>query len=195
MASASKIKGKLIIFSAPSGAGKTTIVKHLLNRGFNLTFSISVTSRASRPNEINGKDYYFISKEEFKEKIKQKEFLEWEEVYNGTYYGTLKKEIEKIRQSGKNIIFDVDVIGGLNIKKYYKNEALSVFIKPPSLKKLEERLRKRSTENEELIRLRIVKAEYEISFASQFDQIIVNDTLPNTLKEAERIVSEFLDKH
>ncbi|HPF51197.1 MAG TPA: guanylate kinase, partial [Draconibacterium sp.] len=143
------MKGKLIIFSAPSGAGKTTIVKYLLQKGLDLEFSISATSREPRANEINGKDYYFLSTEEFVQKVQNDEFLEWEEVYKGIRYGTLKSEVERIRNNGKNVIFDVDVVGGLNIKKYYGDEALAIFVQPPSVEELRKRLTSRSTETEE----------------------------------------------
>jgi len=186
------MKGKLIIFSAPSGAGKTTIVKHLLQQNLNLEFSISATSRAPRNNELNGKDYYFISNEEFKVKVKNDEFLEWEEVYPDICYGTLKSEVERIRTHGKNVIFDVDVVGGLNIKKYYGEEALAIFVEPPSIEELKNRLRNRTTETEEKIKMRIAKAEHELSFATKFDEILVNSNLETACKEAERIVQKFL---
>ena len=185
-------KGKLIIFSAPSGAGKTTIVKYLLAKDLNLEFSVSATSRPPRNNEENAKDYYFISSEEFQHKIKNNEFLEWEEVYNGIYYGTLKSEVERIRNLGKNVIFDVDVVGGLNIKKYYGDEALAVFIQPPSIEELRTRLIIRSTETEEKIQMRIAKAEHELSFASRFDVVIVNEKLEVAIAEAEKIVRNFI---
>jgi len=188
----SKSKGKLIIFSAPSGAGKTTIVKHLLQKNLNLEFSISATSRAPRNNELHEKDYYFISNEEFHEKVKNNEFLEWEEVYQGTCYGTLKNEVERIRNLGKNVIFDVDVVGGLNIKKYYGDEALAIFVEPPSVEELRKRLRNRSTETEEKIQMRIAKAEHELSFAKQFDIILINSDLEEACKDAEKLVQEFL---
>ena len=188
------MKGKLIIFSAPSGAGKTTIVKHLLQKGFDLEFSISATSRDPRPNEINGKDYYFLSTEEFIRKVQNDEFLEWEEVYKGIRYGTLKSEVERIRNKGKNVIFDVDVVGGLNIKKYYGDEALAVFVQPPSVEELRKRLTSRSTETEEKIAMRVAKAEHELTFASQFDVVIVNDELEKAFVEAENLVSGFLKK-
>ncbi len=187
-------KGKLIIFSAPSGSGKTTIVKHLLQQNYGLVFSISVTSRQPRPNEEHGTDYHFIPEKEFRKKIEQNEFLEWEEVYNGIFYGTLKSEVERILNKGKNVIFDVDVIGGLNIKKYYGNRALAVFIQPPSVIELKKRLQRRSTETEEKINMRIAKAEKEMSYAGLFDVIIVNDTLEHALREAGQIVDEFLSK-
>ena len=186
------MKGKLIIFSAPSGAGKTTIVKHLLQKGFNLEFSISATSRKARHTETHGKDYYFLSGEEFLTKVENDEFLEWEEVYKGVSYGTLKSEVDKIRKQGKNVIFDVDVVGGLNIKKYYGDEALAVFVQPPSVEELRNRLRGRSTENEEKIQMRIAKAEHELSFSNQFDVVITNDNLESAFKKAEKIISEFL---
>lgn len=186
------MKGKLIIFSAPSGAGKTTIVRHLLNCNLNLEFSVSATSRLPRRGEVHRKDYFFLSLEEFKEKITNAEFLEWEEVYNGTFYGTLISEVEQIRNQGKNVIFDVDVKGGLNIKDYYGNHALSVFVMPPSITDLKERLKNRSTETEEKIAIRISKAEYELSFAEEFDKILINTDLVQAFREAETIVREFL---
>jgi len=186
-------KGKMIIISAPSGAGKTTIVKHLLQQELNLEFSVSATSRSARPNEIHGKDYYFLTPDEFQQKIKNNEFLEWEEVYNGFFYGTLKSEVERIRNTGRNVIFDVDVIGGLNIKKYYGNEALAVFIMPPSVEELMKRLKIRSTETDDKIKSRIAKAEYELSFAKYFDEILVNDNMEKTLLEAEKLVIGFFE--
>lgn len=186
------MKGKLIIFSAPSGAGKTTIVRHLLQKGFDLEFSVSATSREPRPNEKHAKDYYFLSSEEFKKRVENDEFLEWEEVYKGTRYGTLKSEVERIRSNGKNVIFDVDVVGGLNIKKYYGAEALAVFVQPPSVEELRKRLTVRSTETEEKIAMRIAKAEHELSFASQFDVVLVNEDLEKAFIEAEKIIAEFL---
>ena len=186
-------KGKMIIFSAPSGAGKTTIVNHLLQQGLNLEFSISATSRSARPEEVYGKDYYFLTNDEFRHKIKNCEFLEWEEVYKGTFYGTLKSEVERIRNTGRNVIFDVDVVGGLNIKKYYGNEALAFFIMPPSIEALEKRLQNRSTETDDKIETRIAKAEYELSFSKNFDVILVNDNLDDAFLEAKKIVSDFLD--
>lgn len=184
--------GKLIIFSAPSGAGKTTIVRHLLDKELNLEFSISATSRGMRHTETNGKDYYFLTPEEFRSKIENNEFLEWEEVYSGTYYGTLKSEVERIRSNGKNVIFDVDVVGGCNIKKYYGNDALAVFVQPPSVEELRNRLILRSTDAPEVIEKRIAKAEYELTFASQFDLIIINEQLETAFEEAEKCIREFL---
>ena len=188
------MKGKLIIFSAPSGAGKTTIVKHLLQKGFKLEFSISATSREARHTETHGKDYYFISAEEFLAKVENDEFLEWEEVYKGTSYGTLKSEVERIRKQGNNVIFDVDVVGGLNIKKYYGDDALAVFVQPPSVEELRKRLRGRSTDSEEKIAMRIAKAEHELSFAPQFDVVITNDDLQVAFSEAEKLIVGFLEK-
>jgi guanylate kinase len=187
------MKGKLIIFSAPSGAGKTTIVKHLLQQDFDLEFSISVSSRKPRHTETNAKDYYFLSENEFQQKVANDEFLEWEEVYKGTSYGTLKSEVERIRNLGKNVIFDVDVVGGLNIKKHYGDEALAVFVQPPSVEELRNRLTGRSTETEEKIQMRIAKAEHELSFAKDFDVVIINDKLEKALLDAEQIISEFIN--
>lgn len=186
------MKGKLIIFSAPSGAGKTTIVRHLLEKGFDLEFSISATSREARHTETHGKDYYFLSPEDFAKKVENDEFLEWEEVYKGTSYGTLKSEVERIRNNGKNVIFDVDVIGGLNIKKYFGDEALAVFVQPPSVEELRKRLTARSTESDDKIAMRVAKAEHELSFAPQFDVIIVNDMLEKAFEEAEKVLVDFL---
>jgi len=186
--------GKLIIFSAPSGAGKTTIVRHLLDKNLNLEFSISATSRVMRHTETGGKDYYFLTPEEFRNKIENDEFLEWEEVYAGTYYGTLKTEVERIRSVGKNVIFDVDVVGGCNIKKFYGDEALAVFVQPPSVDELRNRLIARSTDSFEVIEKRVAKADYELSFANQFDCIIVNENLAKAVEEAENCVREFINK-
>jgi len=187
-------KGKLIILSAPSGAGKTTIVKHLLGKNWGLEFSVSVTSRPIRGNEVDGKDYYFITAEEFMEKVNRDEFLECEEVYPGIYYGTLKSEVERIREKGNHVIFDVDVVGGCNIKKFYGNDALSVFIQPPSLEELNNRLLARSTDSKEVVATRVAKAKYEMTFAGRFDVILVNDKLDDALLEAEGIVRNFLEK-
>ena len=188
------MKGKLLIFSAPSGAGKTTIVKHLLQKNFDLNFSVSATSREPRIGETPGKDYFFLSEKEFREKIENDEFLEWEEVYKGIFYGTLKSEVERIRNSGKNVIFDVDVVGGLNIKKHYGDEALAVFVQPPSVEELKKRLRNRSTESEEKINMRIAKAEKELRYARRFDLIIINDNLDSALKIVESKVADFLSE-
>lgn len=187
--------GKIIIVSAPSGAGKTTTVKHLLQQNFGLEFSVSATSRQPRPGETNGKDYYFIPESEFRQKIENREFLEWEEVYEGNLYGTLKSEVIRILNLGKSVIFDVDVVGGLNIKKFYGNDALAIFITPPSVEELEKRLKKRSTETEEKINTRIAKAKKEMEFAGQFDVIIVNDVLSTALADAEKAVAGFLTEN
>lgn len=186
------MQGKLIIFSAPSGSGKTTLVKHLLAVFDDLEFSVSATSRAPRVGEIHGRDYYFLKPEEFSEKIKNDEFLEWEEVYGGILYGTLKSEVERIRNSGKSVVFDVDVVGGVNIKKFYGNDALAIFVKPPSVEELKVRLEKRSTETPEKVAIRISKARQELSYENQFDVVIVNENLQDAQKEAESIVSRFI---
>jgi guanylate kinase len=186
------MKGKLIIFSAPSGAGKTTIVRQLLDKNLNLEFSVSATSRAPRPNELHGRDYYFLTLDEFKTRVAKGEFLEWEEVYTGICYGTLKSEVDKICDSGKNVIFDVDVVGGLNIKRQFGERALAIFVQPPSVDELLIRLKARSTETEEKIAIRIAKAELELSFASQFDVILVNEQLENAVAEAEILVRNFI---
>lgn len=186
-------EGKLIIFSAPSGAGKTTLVKYLLSKNLNLAFSISATTRARRGEEIDGKDYYFLSREDFENKIAHEEFVEFEEVYAGTYYGTLKKEVERIWEEGKHVIFDVDVVGGLNLKKQYGDAALSVFVKPPSVDALRDRLTKRGTDTTDSVMKRLAKATSEIHFASEFDKVVLNDTLEHACAEAEKIVTEFLE--
>jgi guanylate kinase len=186
------MQGKLIIFSAPSGSGKTTLVKHLLAQPFNLEFSVSATSRQPRYNEVHTKDYYFLSEEEFREKISNNEFLEWEEVYKGIFYGTLKSEVERIRNKEKHVIFDVDVVGGVNIKKFYGNDALAVFVKPPSVEELKNRLLTRSTETGDVIKMRIAKAEHELEFEAQFDVVIINDQVQEAMKKAVSVVSDFL---
>ena len=186
-------KGKLIVFSAPSGSGKTTIVKHLLRQeDLNLEFSISAASREPRVEEINGKDYYFISTEEFKTHIKNHDFLEWEEVYRDNFYGTLNSEIERIWAMGKNVIFDIDVAGGLRIKHKFPEETLAVFVKPPSVDELKRRLKQRSTESEEKINMRIAKASVELATAPQFDVIIKNYDLDIALEEAHQLVKDFV---
>lgn len=180
---------KLIIFSAPSGSGKTTIVKHLLqNPKLNLAFAISATSRLPRGTEQHGKEYYFLSIEEFKNKIEHHEFIEWEEVYPNCFYGTLKSEVERLWKDGKNIVFDIDVVGGLNIKKLFPKQSLSIFIKPPSIEELRNRLLKRQTEDEEKIQIRIEKAQTELAYADKFDVVIENDELSKTLAIIEDIV-------
>lgn len=186
-------KGKLIVFSAPSGSGKTTIVKHLLGlRHLNLAFSISATSREKRKGETDGKDYYFISTKTFKQHIKNNDFLEWEEVYRDNFYGTLKNEVERIWALGKHVIFDIDVAGGLRIKEKFPKETLAVFVKPPSVDELKIRLKKRKTESDERINMRIAKASIELATAPQFDYIIKNYDLPTALKEAEKLVADFI---
>lgn len=188
-------KGKLFIFSAPSGAGKTTIVKHLLNK-FNqeLSFSISATTRPPRGQEVDGRDYYFISKEAFQEKIKNKEFVEYEEVYNGIYYGTLQSEVQRIWDDGKSVVFDIDVVGGRNLKGIFQNQALAIFVQPPSLEELERRLSTRGTDSIEKVKERIEKAEYELDQAKFFDTILLNDNLPEACQQAERLIEDFLKK-
>jgi guanylate kinase len=185
-------KGKLIIVSAPSGAGKTTVVHHLLKQDLGLEFSVSACSREKRIDEVDGKDYYFIPVEVFKNKIRNDEFVEWEEVYPGQFYGTLRSEIERIREKGSHVIFDVDVIGGLNLKRKFTEGALALFIMPPSIEELEQRLARRSSDSNESIRKRIEKAKKEISYSSQFDVVIVNDVLEKALEEAEQTVRKFL---
>lgn len=188
------MKGKILIFSAPSGSGKTTIVRHLLNiEELSLEFSVSATTRSKRGSEVHAKDYYFLTVDEFKSKIKNNEFIEWEEVYKDNFYGSLKSEVERITNSGNHVVFDVDVVGGLNIKKQYGKNALSIFIMPPSIEELEKRLVKRSTDSAENIKTRIEKAKVEIGFADEFDVIIINDNLEEKLIEAEQIVSDFIE--
>ncbi len=185
-------KGKLLIFSAPSGSGKTTLVKHLMQNVDDLAFSISAASRNKRQGEVDGKDYYFLTADEFRRKIANDEFVEWEEVYHNKYYGTLKSEVERIRNSGKNVVFDVDVVGGVNIKKLYGNEALAVFVMPPSIEVLKERLVSRGTDTEEDIKTRIDKAEYELTFSDAFDEIIINDNLERAKFETIELVKNFI---
>ena len=188
-----QFKGKLIVFSAPSGSGKTTIVRHLLNqKKFQLEFSISATSREARGNEKDREDYYFISAKEFKNKIKLDEFLEWEEVYIDNFYGTLKTEVERIWAKGKHVIFDIDVAGGLRIKKKFQQETLAVFVKPPSIDELKIRLKKRSTESEDKVNMRIAKASVELATAPQFDTIIKNYDLEVAKQECYDLVKEFV---
>lgn len=185
--------GKLIVFSAPSGSGKTTIVRHLLNQeDLNLEFSISAASRDPRGEEVSGKDYYFMSTKEFKQHIKNDDFLEWEEVYRDNFYGTLKSEVDRIWAKGKNVIFDIDVAGGLRIKSKYPEETLAVFVKPPSIDELKIRLKKRSTESEDKINMRIAKASVELATAPQFDVIIKNYDLDIALEEAVELVQDFV---
>jgi guanylate kinase len=186
------MEGKAIIFSAPSGAGKTTIVRYLLGCNLNLEFSISACSRGKRGEECHGKDYYFLSLEDFKQKIVNGEFLEWEEVYQDNYYGTLHSEIKRIWNNNHHVIFDVDVKGGLNLKKHFGKNALAIFVMPPGIDKLEERLRSRKTENEESIKRRLGTAREELKYASQFDFILVNDDLERACIEALDRVKKFL---
>lgn len=185
-------RGKLIIFSAPSGAGKTTIVRYLLECGLNLAFSVSATSRKPRNNEKDGVDYHFLDQETFMQKAQNNEFLEWEEVYAGTCYGTLKSEVERLTAEGKNVLFDVDVVGGINIKKFYGSRALSIFIQPPSIQELKNRLIKRATDSLEIIEKRVAKAEYELTFASQFDHVVTNDIIEQAQTESENLVRNFI---
>ena len=188
-------KGKLLVFSAPSGSGKTTIVRHLLAQpDLNLEFSISCTTRAPRGEEIDGKDYYFISWDEFKKHIKAEEFVEWEEVYTDNFYGTLKAEVERIWALGKHVIFDIDVAGGLRIKHKFPNETLAVFVKPPSVDELKRRLKQRSTESEDKINMRIAKASVELATAPQFDTIIKNYDLEVAKQDAYQLVKDFINK-
>ncbi|MCK5170901.1 MAG: guanylate kinase [Bacteroidales bacterium] len=188
------MEGKLFIFSAPSGSGKTTIVRTLLEKDLDIEFSISATSRPKRKNETDGKDYYFLSVDDFKEKIDKDEFVEWEEVYENRFYGTLKSELERIWSQGKHVIFDVDVVGGLNIKKKYPDKALSIFIMPPSIEELEKRLILRSTDSTEDIETRINKAKEELSYAEKFDVIIINDELEKAIQESEIAINEFVNQ-
>jgi guanylate kinase len=191
----SEFKGKLIVFSAPSGSGKTTIVRHLLKQErFGLEFSISATSREARGKEIDGEDYYFISASEFKQKIKADEFLEWEEVYINNFYGTLKAEIERIWAKGKHVIFDIDVAGGLRIKRKFPERTLAVFVKPPDINELIRRLKDRGEESPEKIAMRVAKAPTEMATAPQFDTIILNKDLATALQDAENLVEEFIKK-
>lgn len=188
------MQGKLIIFSAPSGAGKTTIVKHLLKKyPDKLSFSISASTREPRGDEEDGKDYYFMSKEDFLHRVAHQEFVEFEEVYSGTFYGTLNSEIERIWTSGKHVVFDLDVIGGLRLKKKFGDQALAIFVEPPSLDVLEKRLRGRGTDSEEKLRERIEKADKELIYAKDFDVILHNDSLEKACLEAEKLIEDFLE--
>jgi guanylate kinase len=186
------MSGKAIIFSAPSGSGKTTIVKYLLENNPDLGFSISASTRDKRGRtEQNGKDYYFLTPADFKKKIDNDEFVEWEEVYEGNFYGTLKSEIQRVWNDGKNVIFDVDVKGGLNLKKYFGDKALAIFVKVPSLEVLKDRLNDRGTETPESLSRRIFKAEFETSFSDKFDVVLVNEDLGRSLREAQRLYDDF----
>lgn len=185
--------GRLLIFSAPSGSGKTTIVRHLLKQAeLNLAFSVSATSRPKRGKEKHGEHYYFMSTSEFKQRIKNEDFLEWEEVYRDCFYGTLKSEVERLWAKGKNVIFDIDVAGGLRIKRKFPEQTLAVFVKPPSVDELKIRLKKRSTEDDDKINMRIAKASVELATAPQFDKIIKNYELDVALEEAHKMVADFV---
>lgn len=189
------MEGKLVIFSAPSGSGKTTIVRYLLNKGLKLEFSISACNRPPRGNEEHGKDYYFLSTEEFRQRIANNEFVEWEEVYEGRYYGTLKSEMQRIWEKGNHVLFDVDVKGGISLKKIFGPQALSIFVMPPSVEALSQRLNKRGTDSADEIARRLAKAQHEITFASQFDHVVVNDELFQAKNEAEQLLIDFLNKN
>lgn len=185
---------KLIIFSAPSGAGKSTLVRYLLSQGLNLRFSISATSRAPRGEEKNGKEYYFLTPDEFRKRIARNDFLEYEEVYTDKFYGTLKNEVDRMLAEGSNVVFDVDCVGGVNIKKIYGEQALSIFIMPPSVEVLRERLEKRGTDSPEVIENRLAKAEYEMSFAPQFDVTVCNDDYDRAKTEILNLVTDFINQ-
>lgn len=187
-----EIPGRSIIVSAPSGAGKTTIVRHLLGEGLDLEFSVSATSRPMRANEVDGKDYFFLSVDEFKGRIRAGEFVEYEEVYPGRFYGTLRSELERIWEAGHHAIFDVDVVGGLDLKEIYQTKALALFVSPPSLEALEQRLNDRNTETPETLRIRVEKAEHELTFRDRFDAVIVNDDRDTACAEATSLVRAFL---
>ncbi|WP_321334878.1 guanylate kinase [uncultured Bacteroides sp.] len=188
------MNGKLIIFSAPSGSGKSTIINYLLAQNLNLAFSISATSRPPRGAEQNGVEYFFLSPEEFRRRINNHEFLEYEEVYKDRYYGTLKAQVEKQLEAGQNVIFDVDVVGGSNIKRFYGERALSIFVQPPSIEELKHRLISRATDSAEIIESRIAKAEFELTYANKFDRIIINDNLETAEHEALQIIKAFIEK-
>ncbi|MCX6280871.1 MAG: guanylate kinase [Bacteroidetes bacterium] len=185
---------KAIIVCAPSGAGKTSIVKHLLDTLSGLSFSISACSRPKRENEIHGKDYYFLTADEFRSRINHGDFVEWEEVYPGSYYGTLKSELERIWRGGKSPVFDVDVKGGISLKTYFGSNALAIYIKPPSIEALESRLRKRGTETEETLRKRLERAEFELGFANNFDIAIINESLEQACSDSVDAITQFLNQ-
>ncbi|MBA6152102.1 guanylate kinase [Gelidibacter gilvus] len=188
-------QGKLIVFSAPSGSGKTTLVRHLLKQEeLNLEFSISATSREKRNNETDGKDYYFLDAQAFKNRIKNDEFLEWEEVYRDNFYGTLKTEVKRIWAKGKNVIFDIDVSGGLRIKRKFPDQTIAIFVKPPSIDELKIRLKKRQTESNDKINMRIAKASAELATAPLFDVTVINDDLEKALAESYKLVSDFVNE-
>lgn len=186
------MEGRLIIFSAPSGAGKTTIVRHLIRVFPQLSFSVSATTRARRPGEVDGQDYYFLSMDEFRNKISNEEFIEFEEVYEGAFYGTLRKELERIWAEGKHVIFDVDVEGGVRLKELFRDRALAVFVQAPSVETIIERLTARGTETEESRKKRIEKVAKELLYIERFDKVLVNDRLERAFEEAERLVKDFL---
>lgn len=186
------MEGKLFIFSAPSGSGKSTIVQHLMKLDLGLAFSISATSRQPREGEVHGREYYFISPEKFQQQIREHAFIEWEEVYPGQYYGTLRSELDRIWNKGQHALFDIDVVGGLNLKNEFGKKACAVFVEPPSLAVLENRLRKRGTDNEKALQKRLGKAEFEMRFAPRFDHVLINDSLEKALEEAETLVRNFL---
>ncbi|HOU01300.1 MAG TPA: guanylate kinase [Bacteroidales bacterium] len=188
------MNGKMVIISAPSGAGKSTMIRHLLEKGVKLEFSVSATTRKPRVNEKNGVEYYFLSVAEFKKKIAKGDFVEWEEVYKNQYYGTLKSEIDRIWAKGNHVLFDVDVKGGINLKKIFGHNAISIFIMPPSVRELEKRLLRRGTDDPSLIRTRVSKAAQEIKLADEFDNIVINDNLEVAEKEVYDLVKGFLDK-
>ena len=185
-------KGKLMIFSAPSGSGKSTLVQYLMQQNPNLAFSISCTSRAPRGTEKDGVEYYFLTPDEFRRRIANDDFLEYEEVYTDKFYGTLKSEVERLSNAGKTVLFDVDVKGGVNIKKFYGDRALSIFVQPPSIEELSRRLHSRGTDAEEVIQTRLEKAAYELTFALQFDRIVVNDNLDDAKAEVLKLMNDFL---
>jgi guanylate kinase len=187
------MKGKVIVFSAPSGSGKTTLVQWLLQQNLNLHFSVSATSRPPRGSEIDGKDYFFLTPDQFRQKISDGDFLEYEEVYTDKYYGTLQSEVERMLADGKNVLFDVDVKGGVSIKTHFGEQALSIFVQPPSIEVLEQRLKMRATDALDVIRERIDKAAYELSFASQFDRIVVNDDLEEAKQNCLHLIASFVE--
>jgi len=189
----SNFAGKLVIFSAPSGSGKTTIVNHLLSQRLPLAFSVSATNRSPRGTERHGREYYFLTSEEFRKYIQEEAFVEWEEVYTDRYYGTLKSEVDRLWSERKHVLFDVDVVGGMNLKKKFGDHALSIFVKAPSIEILEQRLRKRCTDSEADLKLRVQKAEQEYNYAQAFDVVLVNDNLQEAKKQAVELVSSFLD--
>ncbi|MCA1746189.1 MAG: guanylate kinase [Bacteroidales bacterium] len=186
------MQGKLIIFSAPSGSGKTTIVRHLLGRYPQLAFSISATSREPRRNEKEGVDYCFLTLDNFRKKIEEGEFLEWEEVYAGQYYGTLRSEVKRLRKAGMHVLFDIDVVGGIRLKQEFGSDALAIFVQPPSPELMEKRLRARGTDSEEQLQKRLGKAREELAYADKFDHVLVNDRLTDTLLEAEQLIENFI---